>query len=130
MADLPSLAEEGAVEESIGQAGTSAPCKKLSTSELNSGLLEICSALKVLLKQVSGAVRACREHLQSEGDSAAETPSRNLRNEAVPSQPEISDEGAAETAQAVCQPCNVEPHALSFGVRGPCAETVQGSRGT
>ena len=69
-------------------------------------------------------VRACREHLQSEGDSAAETPSRNLRSEAVPSQPEISDQGAAETAQAVCQPCNVEPHALSFGVSGVLAQRL------
>ena len=67
------------------------PFKKLSTSELRSGLVEVRSALKALLKQVSGAVRTCREHLQSEGDSVAETPPRNLQSEAVPSQPEISD---------------------------------------
>ena len=100
------------------------PCNKLNTSEWSSGLLEIRSALKVLLKHISGAIHTCREHLQSEGDSVAETPSRNLQSEAVPSQPEISDKGAAETMQAVCQPCNVEPHTLSFVVSGGLAQRL------
>ena len=96
----------------------SVPLKKLSTSELNSSLLEIRSSLKVLLKEVSDAVRTCKEQLQSE---------------AVPSQPEISQgtplpestgaSDAAETAQAD-RACDLEPHALSFGVSGGLAQRL------
>ena len=75
-------------------------------SEPDSDLVEIRATLKDLLKRVSEHVRIPK-------------PVRPRASEAVYDQPKISPETPDEnpdTEQAVCQPCELEPHTLSFGV--------------